>query len=535
MKKKVLLFTLPILASVMATGCNYFDPFFPVSHEVSSEEPISIPPASIDGEGDKDKQTLNYTMKDYVDNCIYNMSVTPTLGSPKLLVVPILLNDSTTYYPQLDTTEGKAQAKEAIRKAVFGTESETGWHSVKSYYYEESRGVCNIEGSVHDWYTTSYRYEQITDTNIISNIIEAAVNNWKSSHSSEIKSYDTDGDGYLDGVIAIYGAPDYSITESNNKMMWAFTSWTNQGKSTASPNVKNYIWGALSFLETDTTYCNIDAHTLIHETGHLFGLDDYYDYNDTSRIANYNWAGGFSMQDYNVGGHDPFSALAFGWAKPYVPTETCTIELHPFATTGDVIMLTPEYTASPFDEYLLIEYYTPTGLNAFDTYHAYAGKYPSGVTNNGIRLWHVDARLAQINNMYAKQNDYYTDYTLTSNIILGKRYVVGATNTHYDPRGENNSYTSKIQELLNYRLLDLIRRNDYSGSNRGTLLKNAHLFKAGDSFDIANYANSRYFTNTSGSYFNQKVYLNSGKGLGWKISFSTMNNEKAVINLTKTA
>ena len=71
------------------------------------------------------------------------------------------------------------------------------------------------------------------------------------------------------------------------------------------------------------------------------------------------------MQDYNVGGHDPFSSYALGWGKAYIPAESMTINLKPFATSGEMILLTPNFNKynSPFDEYILLEYYTPTGLN----------------------------------------------------------------------------------------------------------------------------------------------------------------------------
>ena len=43
--------------------------------------------------------------------------------------------------------------RQNIQKAFFGTESETGWESLKSYYSESSYGKLNIDGTVTNWYT----------------------------------------------------------------------------------------------------------------------------------------------------------------------------------------------------------------------------------------------------------------------------------------------------------------------------------------------------------------------------------------------
>ena len=68
--------------------------------------------------------------------------------------------------------------------------------------------------------------------------------------------------------------------------------------------------------------------------------DGDYDYGWNS----YTFAGAFSMQDHNVGGHDPFSMMALGWVDPYVPTESSTITLQPFESSGDVILLSPNFS-----------------------------------------------------------------------------------------------------------------------------------------------------------------------------------------------
>ena len=134
--------------------------------------------------------------------------------------------------------------------------------------------------------------------------------------------------------------------------------------------------GKSSYGNGDTRYCNVDAHTFIHEMGHVLGLQDYYDYDGIGTAV-----GGFTMQDNNVGGHDPYSVIAYGWAQPYIPTNTVTLTINDFQSSHDVVLLANHTVNSPFDEYLLVELYTPTGLNKFDTDYRYKYYYPQGVND----------------------------------------------------------------------------------------------------------------------------------------------------------
>ena len=61
---------------------------------------------------------------------------------------------------------------------------------------------------------------------------------------------------------------------------------------------------------------------------------------------------------------------------------------------------------SPFDEYLLIEFYTPTGLNEKDSLAKYAGVYPQMFQTNGIKIYHIDSRLGYYEGPIFK---YYTN------------------------------------------------------------------------------------------------------------------------------
>ena len=334
--------------------------------------------------------------------------------------------------------------------------------------------MLTLTGTVSEWYgldkniaLTNYSVSVPNTTQLV----KEATDWYFSNHSESRASYDKDKDGHLDGVILIYGVPDYSAlgyTHSNNSTvsnLWAYCNWTRLDKNTLLPTVNVFLWasyvfmygsnvasertGQFGYYSGDTRHCNIDAHTYIHEMGHIFGLTDYYDYSQS-----YSPAGGFSMQDRNIGGHDPFSVFALGWAQAYVPNQSATINLKPFSTTGEIIILSPEFNDinSPFDEYLIIEYYTRDGLNELDSRYNYLNNlaYPTGPDKKGIRLWHVDARL-----LYSKTGRF-TASNVTTDPSTDKGRVAFMMSNTYAPGPEG--YISPLgDDYGDYNLIQLIR------------------------------------------------------------------------------
>ena len=486
-------------------------------------------------------EEIKYTYDDYTANNSYELDSCPT-DDGKLLVIPVWFSDSSTFI----STSKKASVKSDIEKAYFGTKEETGWNSVKSYYEEESLNSLTLNGTVSDWYETGTSYSQYANESsggqATMSLVSTATDWYFQNNKSESrKDYDRNGDGYLDGVMLIYAAPDYSVLGNQNySNLWAYCYWLQDegNKSVATPGPNTFFWASYDFMygsntvsshtgksssyySGDTRYCNIDAHTYIHEMGHVFGLEDYYDYGD----GRYNPAGGFSMQDYNVGGHDPYSVMAYGWANPYVPTESCEITLNPFVSSHDLILLTPSWNGigSPFDEYLLLELYTPTGLNELDSTYSYCDTI-LGATKTGIRLWHVDARLAYSTSLDSEGYPAYSASKLTTNPSYNAVYgVYHAFSNTYDDADYGSILGSSYYK---YDLLHLIRNDTSLGYKTTSTFGNSSLFADGSSFKMSSYA----------SQFPNSGKLDSGKTLGWNFSVSITGsgeNAKATINLVK--
>ena len=362
---------------------------------------------------------------------------------------------------------------------------------------------------------------------------EASDDYFTNNPSDKRRNYDKDGDGYIDSVMLIYAAPDYDAAKSSYQNLWAYCYWLQDAsvKNTRNPGANVFFWASYDFMYSkskaqertgktnyahgDTSHCNVDAHTFIHEMGHVFGLEDYYDYSQQ-----YSPAAGFSMQDSNVGGHDPFSSYALGWGSAYVPTETTTIDLKPFAETGEMILLSPNPNSAntPFDEYLLVEYYTPTGLNKFDCDYQYESYYPQGPKDSGIRVWHVDARLASTNNGYS--------YFLVSNGVPSNATngVTMAMSNTYSGSGVSSGYLSPLgSNYYDYNILQLIRNSRVATYKEKTDLISSNLFKKGSTFSMSN---------VSGQFKNSGK-LNTNTELGFTFKVNALDENRASITVTK--
>lgn len=439
-------------------------------------------------------KSMNYDYQDYMDNNYYsNVDSSPSKGNVNFLVIPVELAG----YPMSEATRTR------IQKAYFGTEAETGWHSVASFYKQESNGRLNITGTVAPIYKTTYG-ASITEAQTTS-LVSTATNWYKTTYSSNNgKEFDADSDGFIDGVILIYSAPNYT---NDNDNLWAYCFWTNNSSSFTSPTAKTFFWASYDFMD-ESANATIDAHTYIHEAGHVFGLDDYYNYDSASK---YGAAGGFNMQDYNVGEHDPYSRVALGWIDPIVPTGNTTLTIAP----GEAIILSPNdlSSSSPFDEYLILDVYSPTGLNEFDSTYKYGGSnsmYPEGPNVTGIRVWHVDARLMR--------NYTGSTPTLTSTIISGNSY------THATSNSTNSTYGSLSSLYRSYKLLHLLQRGGTNTYMNGGQFSSTDVWGVGHSFSMSTYA----------SFFVNSGKLNSGTSLPYSFSVTAINGTSVTLSITKS-
>lgn len=515
--KKSYLFLLPILAMSLVS-CNLSDFFNHFSTSQDGTEYYGSDLSSL--KNDVKVSKLKYSIEDITKHNAHNTPSINSTGDVNVLVIPTWLGDSSSHVSHSE----QSKIKSDIEKAYFGTPEDTGWESVSSYYNKASLGRLNITGKVTDWYSTSTRGLTISESGVDVMVKKAAT--WYKENNDDIKDFDKNGDGYIDCVCLIYAFPN---SYDDNDSLWAYTYWLQESslRNVNSPGPNTYFWASYDFMYSsgggDNSNCIIDSHTYIHEMGHVLGLKDYYDY-AVSKTYNNSPAGGFSMQDCNVGGHDPLSKMMLGWTNTFVPTSSCTINIHNFESSGDVIVLSPNFVGSPFDEYLIIELYTPTGLNAFDTKYRWGGSrsgYPKGINKPGIRIWHADARL-----MYITQNDQTFTKSKVSNMIQNGRYYDFATsNTTY--KTYTKGYCSEIEELRNFNQLQLLRNSATASYAKGekhtcNTIVESDMWYQYDSFIMSNYKDQFY---NNGKF-------NNGSELNVHISFDKVTSDYASIKIT---
>jgi immune inhibitor A len=219
-----------------------------------------------------------------------NAHACPSTGNVKALVVPVHFSD---VEEEMDL--------DVITKAFNGSASEVDWYSVSDFYAQSSYQKLNFEFEITSIFTPSApaTYYENKDnfngdgynTNASRALYKEVLDYFDDQY--DYSDYDSDGDGYIDCIYLIYDHEvDYTYA---NQFWWAYTASYVEDDVIDDVKLKNYIWCGYSFLKKDNQECN--THTLIHETAHLFGIDDYYDYYPTTGASKGGLAGGDLMDN----------------------------------------------------------------------------------------------------------------------------------------------------------------------------------------------------------------------------------------------
>ena len=388
-----------------------------------------------------------------------------SIGTVKALVIPVDFSD---YKADNDM-------KEVLETALFGSGYETGWESLKSYYQKSSYGKLTIDGFVTDVYHTNKRasYFAYQDNGEgINEIIKGALEYFDSSINYD--EYDSDGDTYIDAIYIVYS---HHVEYDSDSIWWAFTDqyFTKDYEYYDNVEANFYCFIGYDFLFEEPrsgVKIKYNCETFIHETGHLLGLDDYYDYDD-SDYYNMGGLGGCDMMDNNVGDHNPYSKTILNWITPEVIDEASdinkTIKLRKFQDSGDAIILCKQCNNTFYDEYYILSFYTPDGLNKLEV--GYGGLF----SIPGVVLYHVSAAI--------KDSEVASVWDMT----------------------KNNNASSKV------KLIELIEADGKDNISRGGNSTNSDLFL--QTMTINN------------------LSWNDGDNVKFNIYINEINNDYAVINI----
>ena len=419
-----------------------------------------------------------------------------------LLVVPIGFADS-------DKSQYDAK-RTLIQNAFFGQPETTKYQSVASYYNASSYGHAKIVGEVTNWVTYPKGMNDIPDSNVSKdNIISYTIGKLLEAEF-DFSPYCSLDERYIDGVYFIYDR----MYEKNNSdsIFWA----TTEHKSSPLGKIVNYSWSSFYFMQDDgddiLTSHYVRSNTFIHETGHLFGLVDYYNTNSHYR---YQPTGFMDMMDYNLGDHCSFSKYLLGWTTPKVVTGSGDITIRSFTKFGDFILVPAgKFNNSPFSEYLLVEYFTPVELNNSRTFPSYSYRDAEGnervfsyPTTYGVRVYHIDARLGY----KAVRSPSPYAYIDSEESKIASKYVANTTSIDFYNSNEAKDISSQT----------LIHLLESSGNNtfvNGEAANNQTLFRRGTTF---------------GEDVFKDFTFNNGQKLDYSFSISTLNQDSVTISFTK--
>lgn len=426
-----------LLSLIFISGCNTN----PLPHNLTYTYVPNSENATI-FDGYYIPKDIRYNLSDI--NLQMGWKTSPSVGEQKLLVIPVQLSDGPKWTQKM---------LDDLEEVFFAPTPKNCYESVSSYFFKSSYGNLSLTGEVLSPLISKLSTVKVNIKGEIApeSIIEDLLKRHDYLNEDIIKEYDTNNDGSIDNAILIY-SNEYSA--SGNGAFWAWSYFYDD--DSFSP-INNYMWASYEFCHysySDNDIFELDSHTYIHEIGHMLGLDDYYSYD----LADpWDPAGKLDMQCYNIGDHNAFSKLELGWIKPYVITGPTKIRLKTSSLYPEAILINNRWNGSIFDEYLLIEYYTPKQLNYLDSIYSYENDKMYNYC--GLRIYHVDARIVQLEENilgdytpvsysdYIKNDDKYTYYIGASNSI-NKSYLESPYNKkfqllHLLDQGENNTYSKK--------------------------------------------------------------------------------------------
>ena len=328
-------------------------------------------------------------------------------GTYNALVIPVAFSNYSFTQQELAN----------LNIAFNGTEAQTGWESVKTYYQQSSYGKLNITFDITDVFTAAnsaayYDYSNDNTSGSEQLLLEALEH---FDGKIDYSKYDVDNDGCIDAVYLIYAAPvDY---ESDSEY-WAFVTWSYAENQFDQLYPYYYLFAGKDFMLEGTSASKypddeilegmiVNASTYIHETGHLLSLDDYYDYDESA--GSNQGLGCADMMDSTVGDHSSYSKIMLGWLTPTIVTQSGTYTIDALSQNASCLLIPLDFNNSYFCEYLLVDLYADSGLN--DLHGGFEGSLLYDIAEYGVRIYHVSN---WVTNPYENEYGSYTDNNNTS-------------------------------------------------------------------------------------------------------------------------
>lgn len=447
----------------------------------------------------------------------------PTLGEANLLVVPVTLSDADQYvignYPMSFSTTMLSE----IEQVFFGEGDEIP--SVKEFYAESSQGKLSLDGVVTPLFTLEATLQETLNdisVNGIASFLEQLTNEVydyffvDSTRTYNPQDFDSDDDGKIDGIFLVTPFLATAFGSSGDTALDALRNdyAISEGALSSPINSVSYVSGYDTWLTSVLgTTSEPDSHLYVTSLGTMMGLESYLDTVGDSTTGKLRTPLGLlDRMDGYIGDHNPFSKYQMGWIEPEfvtsadVPEEGLTKTVtkdHPLALSASKEGL--------YGEYLLVDFYAPTGLDSFDSQKPYLyGRH--NFLSEGVRLYEVNSTL-----VYGDEDGYFPT-SGTPETDSGRVYAYRHSNSSVNPLSE-------------YGIIDkepLISQLSEEGRNRHILdsevsLSDEDLFHEGDVFGLM-----------EGYDFYKDFAFDSGAKLGLTFEVTSVSDESCTILIRRT-
>jgi len=332
--------------------------------------------------------------------------------------------------------------KDVVDSRLFGDGTSTPpYESLRNFYRRSSYGQLEIGGNVIGWYTTPYERSQVSETTQgREKLIKEALSYYE-NEGHDFSHYDNDGNGEFDYFIVVWTGSDNGWAN----FWWGYMTYFNDTSfKLDGKRLGRYSWQWEAKPQSGT----FSPRVVIHETGHAPGLPDYYDYDDT--IGPSGGVGGLDQMD-GYGDHNCFSKMLLEWIEPKIINSSEEISLFPSGEYPDAVIVMPEYRyGDQFSEYFMVQYRDRSGNDA---------PYP----NDGLLIWHIDARTDSANYNFLYDNSY------TSHKLLRLMEADGLEEIEQNKWADGDDYYT---EGSSFSFTTMPSNARYCGLNGGFVIDN---------------------------------------------------------------